>query len=183
MSYSFSVSGRPMKILMYNPVESESKLLAPANATMSVSKWGKAEMSDPLAAAIMLPLPTPEAIAKESGCRGVSVAKGIQMETKHCPKCDTHKSLDDFFNNKSRGDGKDSYCKSCKKERAKVYKKREGRVHIVLVRSVKSSNRKRSLVHTSGIARNVSESMSKRDITKRSEVNGLKIRIRNVNRR
>lgn len=35
------------------------------------------------------------------------------MGTKRCPRCETAKSLDDFYRNKGMRDGRHSYCKSC----------------------------------------------------------------------
>ena len=38
------------------------------------------------------------------------------METKHCTKCDTTRSVDEFHKNKRRKDGRVSWCKSCAQE-------------------------------------------------------------------
>src|SRR5699024_2108407 len=73
--YSFSVNGKATNKLTYRPVDRDSRLLAPANATIWLSKAGNAATSEPLAAAIILPLPIPEAIANDRGSRGVNVAK------------------------------------------------------------------------------------------------------------
>lgn len=50
-------------------------------------------------------------------------------DTLYCPKCETYKSPDDFYNNKRRKTGKGYTCKACdnarNKERAKTPKGRE----------------------------------------------------------
>ena len=40
--------------------------------------------------------------------------------TKHCKRCDTTKSLDDFHKDSKSSDGKYSYCKECNKAKAKA---------------------------------------------------------------
>ncbi len=40
--------------------------------------------------------------------------------TKHCKRCDTTKSLDDFHRDSKSSDGKYSYCKECNKAKAKA---------------------------------------------------------------
>ena len=42
---------------------------------------------------------------------------------KKCPKCDTLKDESEFYNNKCHADGKEPYCKLCKKEAVAVYAK------------------------------------------------------------
>ncbi len=42
---------------------------------------------------------------------------------KYCPKCDTHKYEEAFYNNKSQPDGLETYCKLCKKEAVAAYQK------------------------------------------------------------
>jgi 5-methylcytosine-specific restriction endonuclease McrA len=48
---------------------------------------------------------------------------------KHCKKCNSEKALDDFYNNKSARDGKNTYCKPCwsayMKEQDKKHKQRK----------------------------------------------------------
>lgn len=38
------------------------------------------------------------------------------METKVCPKCGRGLPLSDFYNDRSKKDGKESNCKECRKE-------------------------------------------------------------------
>lgn len=38
------------------------------------------------------------------------------METKVCPKCGRELPLSDFYNDRSKKDGKESNCKECRKE-------------------------------------------------------------------
>src|SRR5699024_12253560 len=64
-----------MKILMYSPVTEVARLLAPENAIMVSSISGKEEISGPNAAAVMLPLPIPVAIANDNGLSGRTEAK------------------------------------------------------------------------------------------------------------
>jgi len=52
-----------MNITMYTPIENESRLLNPANASICVSRVGNAASVGPSAAAFILALPTPLAIA------------------------------------------------------------------------------------------------------------------------
>lgn len=42
---------------------------------------------------------------------------------KNCPKCDTQKYDEEFYNNKRYLDGKDCYCKSCRKAHVAAYQK------------------------------------------------------------
>ncbi len=42
---------------------------------------------------------------------------------KRCPKCVTPKDESEFYNNKTQPDGKETYCKVCKKAQVKVYQK------------------------------------------------------------
>ena len=42
---------------------------------------------------------------------------------KYCPKCDTHRYEEEFYNNKCQPDGLEPYCKSCKKEQVAAYAK------------------------------------------------------------
>ena len=37
------------------------------------------------------------------------------MNEKHCPKCDLSKPLDAFRRSRDRGDGRDGYCKACRR--------------------------------------------------------------------
>lgn len=41
------------------------------------------------------------------------------VETKHCKKCDTTKSLNDFHRDKKSADGRCFYCKECNKAKAR----------------------------------------------------------------
>lgn len=43
------------------------------------------------------------------------------MNTKRCPKCGETKSIEDFYNNKSRKDGRSAWCKSCDNASNKRY--------------------------------------------------------------
>ena len=45
------------------------------------------------------------------------------MTTKPCPDCGEVKPLDEFYNNKSRTDGKEPYCKPCKDARSIAWRK------------------------------------------------------------
>ena len=45
------------------------------------------------------------------------------MTTKPCPECGETKPLDEFFNNKAKKDGKQSYCKSCDNARRAAWAK------------------------------------------------------------
>ena len=42
---------------------------------------------------------------------------------KRCPKCDTYKYEEAFYNNKAQPDGLENYCKPCKKEAVASYAK------------------------------------------------------------
>ena len=42
---------------------------------------------------------------------------------KYCPKCSTQKNELDFYNNRSTEDGKDCYCKICRKAQVAAYQK------------------------------------------------------------
>ena len=42
---------------------------------------------------------------------------------KRCPKCDTYKYEEAFYNNKAQPDGLEAYCKPCKKEQVAAYHK------------------------------------------------------------
>jgi len=42
---------------------------------------------------------------------------------KFCPMCKIEKSIDDFYNDKSRKDGKDRICKSCSRQNTNRYQK------------------------------------------------------------
>lgn len=42
---------------------------------------------------------------------------------KYCKKCDTYKSLDNFYNSKQTKDGKRSYCKPCGNNESKQWHK------------------------------------------------------------
>lgn len=42
---------------------------------------------------------------------------------KYCIKCEEAKPVTEFYNMKSTTDGKDSYCKPCRKETSKQYNK------------------------------------------------------------
>lgn len=46
-----------------------------------------------------------------------------EMQMKKCPKCDTPKDEDEFYNNKRQPSGKEPYCKLCKKEAVAAYQK------------------------------------------------------------
>src|SRR5690625_4306951 len=83
IEYIFSVIGKPIKILTHNPVDNDNKLLAPANATICDSNSGNAEINEPLAAAIILPLPAPDAIANDRALNGVIVAKNPEIIPKN----------------------------------------------------------------------------------------------------
>lgn len=48
------------------------------------------------------------------GSKAPSIPKSGE---KWCNDCQTFKVLDDFYNSRSKYDGKSSYCKSCMKER------------------------------------------------------------------
>src|SRR5699024_7227257 len=63
-----------IKILAYKPVTCVKRLLTPENAVNVSAISGNAETSGPKEAAVILPLPTPVAIANEYGCIGVIVA-------------------------------------------------------------------------------------------------------------
>lgn len=49
------------------------------------------------------------------------------MQFKKCAKCKTEKSLDDFYNNKTKKDGKREECKSCNKKIAQTHGAKEVR--------------------------------------------------------
>jgi 5-methylcytosine-specific restriction endonuclease McrA len=42
---------------------------------------------------------------------------------KYCPKCDKQKDEEEFHNNRAQPDGKENYCKPCKKETVAAYQK------------------------------------------------------------
>ena len=48
---------------------------------------------------------------------------------KQCKKCEEVKSLDDFYNDKSRKDNKNPYCKLCIKEKNKIHRKKYYQKH------------------------------------------------------
>jgi hypothetical protein len=47
------------------------------------------------------------------------------MQRKYCPKCDTTKSLDEFYKNASARDGHQTYCKVCWKKDCDARNKRD----------------------------------------------------------
>ncbi len=56
---------------------------------------------------------------------------------KVCPDCSVEKSLEDFPRDRSRGDGRAAYCKSCKGLRAKKYRQDHPEKHQVEDRKAK----------------------------------------------
>ena len=42
---------------------------------------------------------------------------------KYCTKCDTSKDEEEFYNNKTQTDGKETWCKPCKKAQVAAYHK------------------------------------------------------------
>lgn len=49
-------------------------------------------------------------------------------EMKWCRKCDTEKPLSEFFNRKEANDGKDPWCKDCRRENNKYYTQRKSKM-------------------------------------------------------
>src|SRR5699024_3244045 len=78
-------------MLAYKPDTCVNKLLTPENAVIISACSGIAEIRGPTAAAVILPLPTPVAMANEYGWSGVidakrPDAKPIKIEPKTVPK-------------------------------------------------------------------------------------------------
>ena len=60
--------------------------------------------------------------------------------TKFCPKCSTEKPITEFYRDKSRGDGREGYCKLCSAIRKEHYYE-EHRDEILLQVDVKNDFR------------------------------------------
>ena len=67
-------------------------------------------------------------VSKQASWRGISTAREGDDRPKRCPKCTERKTRGDFHNNKTAFDGKNVYCKECRKgDRHKRNKSRKAR--------------------------------------------------------
>ena len=89
------------------------------------------------------------------------------MDMKHCSKCDQTKSLESFWGNKNRNDGKDSFCIECRKD----YKQRNRERLNKYRRDLYYSNRDLELARTKSYRQTEKGKLSARTSVETYQIN------------